>query len=456
MKNSGVQNSLAYTIAKKIVGLRLLVIPRGSRREVFYVRFVRPILSKLLGHGCTSEAFQQAVMQSATVSAVRPAQFQKESVSEILIIKCDHIGDFFLSLQAFSIVRKGFPKAKLTLMCGSWNRDLALKTGLFDRVVCADVHSEISSGGTVPYNVQLLDTFHFPVFDIAIDMKPESDTRFFLNHVQARLKAGFEDQGDGGEGIILVTDNEMKPMMDFMFQLPSLGCQGKMNYARHTQTLLASFVNGIVNLFDSTLAVSEILAPLMAEPHSVLLTRRGEGPLIAINPGSGALTKNWPIENYQNLIKDLIQLYDATIVLLGSGHQKEYGIYLTQEVPDSSIINLIGTLPLVELPNVVRQLDLYIGHDTGGTHIASMVGQKTLCLYSGVGPLEAFGLVGKNVIILKCFNLPCSPCHLTKLDLCDFGHICMHAITPKRVLEEIESMLNLKSYPSREVSSMNG
>lgn len=417
--------SVALALAQKLSSARYVILPVNSRREIFYLRFMRPLMLRLL-LSSTKHADPQVLSTRS-----RPS-LNHEEVREILIIKCDHVGDFILFLPAAAILRKGFPTARITLLCGSWNKELALGSQLFDRVVCVDIFSEVSSAVAPEFDADALAKYHLPAFDIAVDFRVDPGTRFLLDHVSARLKAGFEDP---------LTD---LPLMDFSLRAPASTLQGRPNFASHTQVLLAALADGLVRIFTAEQAALSALEPYF-QGSSQALSRLGKGALVGINTGSGAPTKNWPLENFISVIRYLIDRHDATIALLGSTHQQRDGTLIMEALAPSSnkIVNLIGRTSLVALPQAIRQLDLYIGNDSGSTHLAAMLGQKTLCLHAGIGPLETFGPVGKNVVVLKCVGLSCSPCGLSNLAACAHGHRCMRAITPQIVIAEIETMLEL-------------
>jgi hypothetical protein len=88
-------------------------------------------------------------MSKPRVLSMRPqGSLRPSDIREILVIKSDHIGDFLLSLPAASIIRQSFPNARISLLCGSWSQDLALKSELFDRVVYVDIFAEVTVDST--------------------------------------------------------------------------------------------------------------------------------------------------------------------------------------------------------------------------------------------------------------------------------------------------------------------
>jgi ADP-heptose:LPS heptosyltransferase len=421
-------DSIALSLAQNLTKIRQLALPPRSLREHVYMRFLWPGLANLLWcrDARRAQHVEPRVLSMGLQGSLRPSD-----IREILVIKSDHIGDFLLSLPAASIIRQSFPNARITLLCGSWNQDLALKSELFDRVVCVDIFAEVTAEPPPRFDPNVLAAYDFPYFDIAIDLRINSESRFLLSHVSAHLKAGFE------------CDPAKQSLMDFAFRAPALNLNGRPNYASRNQLLLAAFAHGIVSLFDTERAARDAVRPYIRHP-APCLTRSGEGPLVGINTRSGLPTKDWPLDNYISVIRRLIAQSDATIVLLGRKSQQVDADAIVRMIAATSsknIVNLIGILTLSELPAVVQQLDVYVGPDTGTTHLAAMLGRKTLCLHSGVAPLESFGPVGSGVLVVKTIDLPCSPCGIPDLAWCAHSHQCMQSITVERVMAEIEKML---------------
>src|SRR5580704_2911909 len=52
----------------------------------------------------------------------------------LLVTKLDHVGDFLIALPALEKLRATFPKDHITLVCGSWNTELARASGVANEV----------------------------------------------------------------------------------------------------------------------------------------------------------------------------------------------------------------------------------------------------------------------------------------------------------------------------------
>lgn len=448
--HSDTPDLIARAIRAVLMSIYRIIFPPKSIRLRIYRAVIKPaiIVSARFFLNLIPEptpaTLDNHIMPSPTVTLTHPPRFSTEDVHEILIIKCDHVGDFFLAFRAFSIIRNGFPNSHITLMCSSWNRAVGLRSGFFDRIVCADISHEVSGHGPAKFDASVISSFNLPVFDIAVDLKVEGDTRFLLSHVQSHLKAGFEADK--------LIEFGIKPSFgadsfSFVLPAPSLRAFDGVNYARHTQACLTALSTGIVNLFNSTDEASSAFHHLLkSQPHSAI-KRLGRGPIIGLCTASGSPTKNWPLDRFLSLTTSMIKEWDATIVLFGSKHCTQDGEFIEFNTGSENLVNLIGKIDLPDLASSLSKVDLYLGHDTGGTHLAALIGRRTVCLHAGTSPLEAFGPVGKNVSIVRCVNLPCSPCGLRELDRCGRGHECMQSISEDFVMHEIAGLLDLSWCP---------
>jgi hypothetical protein len=74
--------------------------------------------------------------------AVYRFAFDRRGGRRLLVLKLDHYGDFLIGLPALQRLRKAFPGDYLTLVCGSWNAELARRLGVADEVRAYDFFPE--------------------------------------------------------------------------------------------------------------------------------------------------------------------------------------------------------------------------------------------------------------------------------------------------------------------------
>jgi len=98
---------------------------------------------------------------------------------------------------------------------------------------------------------------------------------------------------------------------------------------------------------------------------------------VIIQPGSGSPKKNWPVEHFFAVAQNLIARRYRVGWLLGpaeEGCAPPPGVELIREVD------------LVRLGRILAKASLYIGNDTGTTHLAAMVACPTVAIFSPTDP----------------------------------------------------------------------
>jgi ADP-heptose:LPS heptosyltransferase len=95
-------------------------------------------------------------------------------------------------LPALQRLRRTFPADQITLVCGSWNVELARRLGVADEVRTYDFFPENGAlwAGQPFEGLARLREVCNGGFDIAIDLRVDEDTRFLLEHVKAATRCG--------------------------------------------------------------------------------------------------------------------------------------------------------------------------------------------------------------------------------------------------------------------------
>jgi heptosyltransferase-2 len=88
----------------------------------------------------------------------------------------------------------------------------------------------------------------------------------------------------------------------------------------------------------------------------------------------------------------------------------------------------------------IRRCDLFVGNDSGPTHLAGVAGIPTLGVYSGIANPDQWGPLGPNAAALYLPML-CSPCYLSNPWACPYKVACLHDIGVESVYEAAVRML---------------
>lgn len=91
--------------------------------------------------------------------------------------------------------------------------------------------------------------------------------------------------------------------------------------------------------------------------------------------------RDWPLENFSELCTRILDRWPAAHFLLFGGElELERTLALHKQFP-SQTTHYAGQLSLRQTAAMMEQLDLYIGVDTGPTHIAGALGLTMVALY---------------------------------------------------------------------------
>ena len=134
-------------------------------------------------------------------TALTPQAVFAQPIRSIILLKLDHVGDFFIATPAFRELRSAFPNAQITLICGPWNKQLACDLGIFDDVrpfsffpeQSRDAFQQSRDLGWAASMHGHFATVAAGSFDLAVDLRYDTDTRRLLTMIDAKYRAGIGD-----------------------------------------------------------------------------------------------------------------------------------------------------------------------------------------------------------------------------------------------------------------------
>ena len=188
------------------------------------------------------------------------------------------------------------------------------------------------------------------------------------------------------------------------------------------------------------------------------------GPLVALHPSVGgyAPIKQWPVERFIAVARDLIDSAGATILIVGGAETAMLGAELARRLGPSAA-DLTGRTTLPVLAGLLRRCRLLIGNDSGVAHLADAVGCRTLAIFGPTNaaawaparahvitlPLAPQGrelpvLTGDGGVALRV-DEPCSPCYYAGFETHGRGvcyhRNCLHHLTTDTVATVAREML---------------
>jgi ADP-heptose:LPS heptosyltransferase len=136
------------------------------------------------------------------------------------------------------------------------------------------------------------------------------------------------------------------------------------------------------------------------------LLRRLPPRFLAFHPGSGSATKNWPAERFLALARQLDghPSLGRPPSLLVLGPAEADGPPAATPLPEADTPSLVVARepPLRVLGAVLSRAGLYVGNDSGVSHLAAAAGVPTLALFGPTDP-GLWAPVGRHV---RCLRAP--------------------------------------------------
>ena len=129
-----------------------------------------------------------------------------------------------------------------------------------------------------------------------------------------------------------------------------------------------------------TLAIFDADATPRLEVAKAFETTAGTGRWLAVHPGSGSDSKNWPEAKWLELLQQLMESTTLQLLLVGGEAERGRLERLARVVP-ATRLKLMQSVPLPELAKWLASCVAFVGHDSGISHLAAAVGVRSLILW---------------------------------------------------------------------------
>jgi heptosyltransferase-2 len=123
-------------------------------------------------------------------------------------------------------------------------------------------------------------------------------------------------------------------------------------------------------------------------------------PLLAIHPGSGNETKNWPIESWIKLGNAVLgsDTFCGSLVI-ASGEADEERSRELQMIFRNDRVRFARNLPLPVLAALLEDA-IFVGNDSGISHLAAAAGAKCVLLFGPTDP-DVWAPLNQNVRVIR-------------------------------------------------------
>ncbi|HEX7516534.1 MAG TPA: glycosyltransferase family 9 protein [Chthoniobacterales bacterium] len=284
-------------------------------------------------------------------------------MNRILVIRGGAIGDFILTLPAIKLLRDRFPQAHIEIL--GYTHIIAIAEKRF----YADAIRSIEYGPIATF--------------FAKDAALSAELTEYFGSFDLIVSYLFDPDG--------IFQNNLKRCGSKML----IAGPPKLNGHEHAALQLARPLEQIGLHLKNPAA--RIYPTEVDREFAQDVLGNSSKPVIALHPGSGSETKNWPIEKWKRLGEHLFST-DRTILVV-AGEADEERLRLLETAWKDKPARFAKDLALPHLA-ALFETSLFIGHDSGISHIAAAAGARSILLFGPTDP-AVWAPANENVTVLR-------------------------------------------------------
>ena len=297
-------------------------------------------------------------------------------MNRILVIRGGAIGDFILTLPALKALRDAHPHVWIDILGYKHIAALA-ENRFYAQAVRSIEYAPLSSFFARNSELSAELANYFASFDLIISYLYDPD-RIFENNLR---RCGVGNLRRGPARIVQTADHAARQLAQ---PIEELGIR------------VGDLTEKVFPSVDDRQFAREFLQDL-------------EQPMLAIHPGSGSTEKNWPLENWIELFSrsggfPIVENkhpqpgnFSSLIVISGEADKAE--TEALEGALKNRSIRFARNQPLTHLAAVLEH-SIFIGHDSGISHLAAAAGANCILLFGPTDP-NVWAPRNKNVRVLR-------------------------------------------------------
>jgi ADP-heptose:LPS heptosyltransferase len=295
-----------------------------------------------------------------------------ETPERILILKPCCVGDVLLATPALAALRRAYPQAHIAWAVSSWSLPLLENSPHLDDLI--DAGSIGTRHQTAADLHRLERRMRQARYDTCFVLDRSPRLTWLVWRMGIPQRVGLNSRGRGFAHTV----------------------QAQVRGIRHEAELYLDVLRAVGVRADSPRLE---FYPVPAEQEAVarLLNASAAaptyqaGPLVVIHPGGGEnpgmemQLKRWPAERFALLANRLVRQHNARLVLAGGPSD----VTTSRDIAGMiayPVTDLTGELSWGQLGALLGWTDLYVGNDTGSTHLAVAMGARVVAIFGPTDP----------------------------------------------------------------------
>lgn len=344
-------------------------------------------------------------------------------MSQNIIIRTpNHLGDCLMAMPMINNVGEAYPGGTVTLLTPSHLADLFRPNPAVDGII--EIPLEYQHG--LMAVVKIRDMISSLEFDIGYILPPSfgAAAGFKLGSVKERI--GYIADGRRlllTKALPLVEPINSVHRSELYYDLLRRSTKSDLEYIKPKLFLNDDDINNGIELLDG---------------FNIKATDR----FACVAFKAVAESRRWGMDNYTELIKELIPKLNLKIILIGSASDQEDGDLLAERTSTKEVVNLTGKTNLREAAAILSLSQVFIGNDSGPAHLAASIGANVVVL-SGADDPKSTSPIATNKQLIYLENLECISCVKNKCPLKDDLFMqCMTGISVDMVFDAVEELLD--------------
>ncbi|EQC52714.1 heptosyltransferase [Bacteriovorax sp. DB6_IX] len=315
----------------------------------------------------------------------------------LLFVKIGAIGDVIMALSCLNDLKKSDPDIRITWVVGKIAEPFVKSVNLVDEYIVIDDRKLLK--GSLVQKVSVL-------FDIWIKLGFKKFNKICIGHTDKRYK--------------IIVPFFFCKKIDLFYPLKNI---------HHSTQYLKLLADKDISLEETVEFNIESSKNFKLPSDYIVLSPGGASNLLRDDN-----LRRWPIKNYVELAKKLLDLNRNVVIVGGPGDT-----WVTEYFDGLNVYNLVAETTLGDLYNICRGSKVTITHDSGQLHIANAAESRVIALFGPTEPSEKVLFRNSESLYLWRGNkLQCSPCYDGKnySSTCE-ENICLKDISPDEVFSLI-------------------
>ena len=344
-----------------------------------------------------------------------PALWDWDIVKRVLVIRLRSIGDTVLSTPSLFALRRFLPRASIDILLEDWVAPVLAGFEHIDSVLTVPRKSTAA-------RARVAARLRRNRYDVVYNLHGGTTATLLTRATGAKHRVGYSDYQYAS------FHNHLSPSS------ASLWSREKTHSAEQQLALLGWTGVPVSDRPPAQLAVTDIAATKIAERLKTVGLE--SAPFAVVHPAAAFDTKQWAAENFAAVISELTARQIPSIAITGPT-EKELVDQL-RRVSTSSIVSF-PNLSLPEVTALLARARLFVGNDSGITHMAAAVGAPSVVVF-GSSNRAHWAPWSTKPAEMVFEEMDCQPCHGYYCEKFEQPE-CIKRVGVDRVLAAIDRVL---------------